>query len=391
MLSVYIHIPFCIQRCSYCDFITYAGRQDLIPQYADAVIAEIRSLGAAHRDEKDTVETVYFGGGTPSLFTPAQVAACLDAIRSGFNLDQDAEITLEANPGTIQPGFFREIRMAGINRLSLGVQSFVPEELNILGRIHTVEDAYTSIEAARSAGFGNLNLDLIFGIPGQTLEGWENNLAQAVKLSPEHLSLYSLTLEQGTPLAMRVQQELIELPDDDLAADMFELAMEYLRSQGYDHYEISNWAASEARESRHNKTYWKNWPYLGIGAGAHGCAGGYRTENVGDIPTYIGRIQDQNNCRPYPFTNANINHIQLDEITSAQETMLLGLRLVREGVSCSAFQERYQQELKGVFDQEINRLFKKQLVEWVPFPDGEHLRLTHRGIMLGNQAFMEFV
>lgn len=391
MLAVYIHIPFCRQRCLYCDFITYAGKQDLIPAYIQALCTEIKSLGLGVGGSKQQVETIYFGGGTPSLLEPAEVETCLGSVQAAFGLDSRAEITLETNPGTVQSGKLKAFRSAGINRLSLGVQSFSDQELYTLGRIHSIEDVYKSVRAARFAGFDNLSLDLIFGIPGQQLVGWQENLRKACELEPEHLSLYSLTLEPGTVLADRVDRGMLEVPDQDASADMFEMCMEYLTQKGYDHYEISNWAVDEARESRHNKTYWKNQPYLGIGAAAHGCACGYRVENVPEIQDYIDRITAGNERLLFPFSQANLKRTALDEKTTMQETMLLGLRLVREGVSCKEFEQRFHQDARTVFSQEIARLLSKNLVEWANFPDGEHLRLTRRGVMLGNQAFMEFV
>ena len=391
VLSVYIHVPFCVRRCLYCDFITYAGQQAWLPAYVEAAIKEIHWLGSSTGKIDEPAQTVYFGGGTPSLLSIRQVEALLAAVDLSFGLMQNAEITLEANPGTLTLDYLRELRATGVNRLSLGVQSFSDAELAQLGRIHTCEEALESIHWARQAGFENLSLDLIFGLPEQSLRAWENNLREVIRIHPEHLSLYNLIVEDGTPLAEQIANKEIPAPDDDVAADMYELTMDFLASAGYEQYEISSWATSPEFESRHNKAYWQMTPYLGVGAAAAGFAENVRTLNTPSIPEYVQRISTQRSALPYPRSAANREYTEVDGFTLMQESMMLGLRLTREGVSNAAFRARYGQDISAAFPEEVHRLLAKGLVEWVDFPDGPHVRLTRRGKMLGNQAFMEFV
>ena len=391
VLSVYIHVPFCVCRCLYCDFITYAGQQAWLPAYVEAAIKEVHLLGSSRAKTDEPAQTVYFGGGTPSLLSIGQVKALLTAVERSFLLAENAEITLEANPGTLTLDYLRELRAIGVNRLSLGVQSFSDAELAQLGRIHTREEALQSILWAKQAGFENLSLDLIFGLPKQSLKAWEYNLQEAIKIHPEHLSLYNLIVEDGTPLAKQIANGEIPAPDDDVAADMYELTMDFLTSAGYEQYEISSWATSPEFESRHNKAYWQMTPYLGVGAAAAGFAENVRTLNTPSIPEYVQRISTQRSALPYPRSAANREYTEVDGFTQMQESMMLGLRLTREGVSDAAFRARYGQEISAAFPEEVHRLLAKGLVEWVDFPDGPHVRLTRRGKMLGNQAFMEFV
>ena len=388
---MYIHVPFCVRRCLYCDFITYDGQQAWLPAYVEAAIKEVHWLGSSRGELNEPAQTVYFGGGTPSLLSIEQIKGLLTAVERSFLLAENAEITLEANPGTLTLDYLRELRATGVNRLSLGVQSFCDAELAQLGRIHTREEALESILWAKRAGFENLSLDLIFGLPKQSLKAWEYNLQEAIKIHPEHLSLYNLIVEDGTPLAEQIAKREIPAPDDDVAADMYELTMDFLKSAGYEQYEISSWATSPEFESRHNKAYWQMTPYLGVGAAAAGFAENVRTLNTPSIPEYVQRISTQRSALPYPRSAANREYTEVDGFTQMQESMMLGLRLTREGVSNAAFRARYGQEISGAFPEEVHRLLAKGLVEWVDFLDGPHVRLTRRGKMLGNQAFMEFV
>lgn len=391
MFSIYFHVPFCLRRCRYCDFITYAGQLDFLPGYVDAAAQEIRQLGLTAGNTAAAADTVYFGGGTPSLMEACQVGKLLEETRRTFGIRPTAEISLEANPGTLNPQKLNALRAVGVNRLSLGVQSFSDSELALLGRIHSRQQAEESIHWVREAGFDQLSLDLISGLPGQTLEAWQETLQTALSFMPEHLSVYSLIVEEGTPLEKQIASGTLPEPDDDLAADMYELTRDLLARAGYTQYEISNWALEESFESRHNKAYWKTTPYLGIGAAAHSFAGGYRTENVPGIQDYIKRVQNWESGLAFPFSPANLNRAKVEPYTQMQESVLLGLRLTREGVTLSEFARRFGQDARQVFAAEIKRLQAKQLVEFAQFPDGEHLRLTQRGVLLGNQAFMEFV
>ena len=386
MTAVYIHFPFCVQRCQYCDFITYANVSHFIPTYLDALKKEMRLVlpGAKSAD------TVYFGGGTPSLLKPEQVSDLLQTMNGLIGINSDAEITLEANPGTLTPEVLRGWRKIGVNRLSLGIQSFLDSDLQVLGRIHSAEQANESIKAAQESGFSNISLDFIFGLPGQTLQNWKQNLDEALTKSIQHLSLYSLIIEPGTPFERDVAAGRLELPDDDLVADMFELAMDFLPKNGFQQYEISSWALGAENESRHNKVYWKNADYFGLGAGAHGKIGDHRVQNVPTIPDYISRIEHAPDEKAV-FSPALAEKTFVDEKTSMQESMLLGLRMTREGISENEFRNRHKVEMREVFQAEIGRILQAGLGQWQLQADGEHLVLTHRGIMLGNQAFQEFV
>ncbi len=391
--SIYIHIPFCHRRCPYCDFNTYAGRTALIPAYVEALCREIASVGKK-QPAPAAIQTVYFGGGTPSLLPPSQTQRILDTLCQHYTLAEDAEITLEANPGSVNRTSLSALRNAGINRLSLGMQSAHADELKWLGRIHTWQETRESVRWARETGFSNLNLDLLYGLPGQSLDRWQATLRQAIALAPEHLSLYALTIEAHTPLGRDLARGQITTPDADLVATMYEWASEYLTTHGYTQYEISNWARP-GFACRHNLTYWRNQPYLGVGAGAHGYAGGYRYANVRRLPAYLRRMASADrDSLPFPFTAATAQHQTITRHTEMEETMILGLRLTGEGVAVDTFQQRFGLTMTDVFGPEIEELLHLGLVEWAQDENTHHsraLRLTKRGRLLGNQAFLRFV
>lgn len=384
MLSVYLHIPFCVRRCAYCDFNTYAGLDEWMPAYIEALKAEM--VGLVADKEKLPVHTVFLGGGTPSLLAVEQVNDILMTVRECFEVHSAVEISMEANPGTVSLEGLSALRKMGVNRLSFGVQSFRAGELALLGRIHTVDDALRAVAWARQAGFDNLNLDLIFGLPEQTLENWQQSVNIALDLQPEHLSLYALTIEEGTPLYGWVERGLVRQPDDDLAADMYEWASERLEAAGYAQYEISNWAR-EGRRCQHNLQYWHNLQYLGFGAGAHSFVQGYRLANLNGIREYIQAVKKEEARRqPFPLSPANLVRTLMDPLTEIRETMMVGLRLTEEGVGRRQFEERFEISLEALFADEISRLEKNGLVEFT-----DRLRLTKRGRLLGNLVFAEFV
>jgi len=435
MYSLYLHIPFCLHRCAYCDFNTYAGQEVLIPAYVDALCNEIRAV-ASSASERLPAHTIFFGGGTPSLLAPKQLEQILRTLHDHFDLS-DPETSLEANPGTVTLASLRDLRRMGFNRISFGIQSAHPDELRQLERIHDFFDVINSVKWARQAGFDNLSLDLIFGLPDQSLDRWQATVKSALGLQPEHLSLYALTLEHGTPFGRWAARGLLPTPDPDLAAEMYEWAGEYLAAQGYIQYEISNWAKDVKRPMskvepaspdlrpfdklragsstfdlqphfvcRHNLQYWRNQPYLGFGAGAHGFAAGMRYSNVLRIKTYIERCHLSLATRhSFPLSSATVNYQTIAPKTEMQETMFTGLRLTREGVSAEVFRKRFGVELQEVFGKEIDELIALGLLEWVrdetsevspglPVRAGktlEVLRLSARGRLLGNQVFMRFV
>ena len=396
--SIYLHVPFCVHRCAYCDFNTYAGQNDLIPAYVNALIREINFVGHQITNPQLPITTIFFGGGTPSLLSGPQVASVMDALRAAFAFSPNLEATLEANPGTVSQSFLADIRAAGLNRLSFGVQSANPDELHMLERAHDFFDVIQSVKWARGAGFDNLNLDLIYGLPEQTLVRWQNTVKRIVDLHPEHISAYALTLEHGTPFGRWSAKGLLPTPSPDLAADMYEWASEYFESAGYVQYEISNWAKvnSEFRIQnsefmcRHNLQYWRGLPYLGLGAGAHGYANGYRYSNFLRIKTYIERLANYQlpiTNYQFPLTPATVNHHRQTPRDDMGEFMMTGLRLTREGISSAEFESRFGARLDEVYGKDIEELTRLGLLE----RQAERLRLTRRGRLLGNQVFMRFV
>jgi oxygen-independent coproporphyrinogen III oxidase len=390
--SLYLHIPFCRKRCSYCDFNTYAGQESWISRYVDALCREI-DLVAASAPEPISVHTIFFGGGTPSLITVPQYQQIFQHLRKNFWVIPEAEISLEANPGTVSPEYLSGLRETAFNRISFGMQSANSEELRLLQRVHNADDAGKAVHWARKAGFNNLNLDLIFGLPGQKLVSWQETVEYALQLGPDHLSLYALTVEPGTLMHNWVTQNKVSAIDDDLAADMYEWSGERLEAAGFKQYEISNWARLDStgilRTCRHNLQYWKNQPYLGFGAGAHGYSKGTRTANVNGIPAFVKRCTE-GQAGGFPVGPALEQAVEVNEQDAMQETMMVGLRLTEEGVSRSAFEQRFGQCLEDVFRKEIRRLLNQGLLEWA-LPEEDHLRLTRRGRLLGNQVFMQFV
>jgi oxygen-independent coproporphyrinogen III oxidase len=392
-ISLYLHIPFCTHRCAYCDFNTYARQEQFIPAYADALTREISFVSrqiSQLSDYPTTIHTVFFGGGTPSLLSPKQFESILRSIHSNFTLTDDAEITIEANPGTCSFAHLLDLHSLGINRLSYGVQSANTEELRMLERAHSVFDVIEAVRAARKAGFRNLNLDLIYGLPEQTLPTWQTTVRRILDLHPEHISAYALTLEHGTPFGRWASKGLLPLPDSDLAADMYEWLSETLESNGYVQYEISNWA-KPGHECRHNLQYWRGLPYLAFGAGAHGYANGYRYSNVLRIKTYIERLDNPNppvSNLQFPLTPVTVNHHKQTLHDDMSEFMMTGLRLTREGVGEAEFRTRFDQSMRETYRNEIESLLRLGLIE---NGVGERIRLTEQGRLLGNQVFIRFV
>jgi putative oxygen-independent coproporphyrinogen III oxidase len=394
-VSLYLHIPFCVHRCAYCDFNTYAGLDHLIPDYVEALRREMDIISRS-AGEKLSLKTIFFGGGTPSLLTIPQLERVLQAINTSFRILPGSEITLEANPGTLSLDYLSNLVLLGVNRLSLGMQSANVRELRLLERQHNFLDVIQAVKWARQAGLDNINLDLIFGLPNQTLEEWGRNLSQAVQLNPDHLSLYALTLEHGTPMEHWVMRGLLSQPDQDAAADMYEYSMDTLGRYGYIQYEISNWAREgqngTARVCLHNLQYWRNLPYIGVGAGAHGYLGGFRVANVLAPGQYIRRYAQEADdlSREFPQTPSTVNMDRIEQKDEIAETMMMGLRLVQEGVPADLFFRRFNRSLEDVFEDQINELIRMGLLEWATGME-KSLRLTPRGRLLGNQVFMRFI
>jgi len=424
--SLYFHIPFCVHRCAYCDFNTYAGQEEMIPAYVEALCQEVKVVSerllATEPFDHLTVGTIFFGGGTPSLLTPSQFDSVFRVIRANFTVTSDAEITMEANPGACSFDDLLALHSLGINRISFGAQSANTEELHMLERAHDFFDVIEAVASARKAGFDNLNLDLIYGLPEQTLRTWQASVKRVLDLHPEHISAYALTLEHGTPFGRWAAKGLLPLPDPDLAAEMYEWTSEVLESTGYVQYEISNWAKTVENQQtkvepstrnlrplppafacRHNLQYWRSLPYIAFGAGAHGYVRGYRYSNVLRIKTYIDRLvshpmdNSPMSNRALPLSPAIVNHHKQTLQDDMSEFMMTGLRLTREGVSADEFHWRFNETLRQVYKKEIEELLKLGLVEWRESSSSggngtsASLRLAPRARLLANQVFVKFV
>lgn len=400
-LGLYIHIPFCEKKCPYCDFNTFARLETIHDAYVEALCLDIRRWGL--RLDRPEIDTLFLGGGTPTLLSESSLEAIMESIRESFALLPTCEITSEANPGSVDVQRFQTLRSLGINRLSLGIQSLQPGELDFLGRVHDREQALRAVEYAREVGFPAVNLDFIFGLPDQSLSQWETTLKEALDLRPEHFSLYSLIVEPRTPLHLWVESGKVDPPDEDEAARHYERAIELLADAGYIHYEVSNWArSSEAKSppstphfaSRHNLIYWRNQEYLGLGPGAHSHLrtpipgfpldetnisfsrrwGGRRT-----VPDYIARINQDEPVEEFCEW--------IDPATAMGETMMLGLRLVLEGVERNRFTEMHGEDPVPYFGETIERFEEWNLLEI----SSSRLRLTPRGLMLANSVSSAFL
>jgi len=379
-VSLYVHIPFCRAKCAYCDFNSYPGLDHLFEKYVHALQTEMRWVS---RGRSLKVKTIYLGGGTPTVLPLAFLGEVLAACHEHFTIAEGTEITVEANPGTVDSSYLAGLLEMGVNRLSLGVQSFHDDELRLLSRLHTAAQAVEAYRLARQVGLGNVNLDLIYGLPRQTSSSWQDTLQKAIHLQPDHLSLYCLTVEEDTPLGQRIAQGKLPVPDPDLAAEMYSLAEEALDKAGCVHYEISNWAQPGC-ECRHNLTYWRNQPYLGLGAGAHSYFKKKRWHNVLSPAEYITLLEAD---RQELLSSIAKEVEEIGETLEMAETMILGLRLVREGVRLADFRERFGRELINAYGDEISEMESAGLLEI----DGERVQLTARGRLLGNEVFQQFL
>jgi len=363
--------------------------EEYLDTYVKSLVKEIE-LFASAVEPATVIHTIYFGGGTPTIMLPCLYAKIIDAITRNFSLAHHCEITTEANPLNLTRGYLNDLRKIGLNRLSLGMQSAEASELELLGRRNSLIDVVQSVEFARRAGLDNINLDLIFGIPGQTLKSFQSSTAQALALEPQHLSVYSLTVEAGTPLQRMLRAGQIPPIDEELSADMYEWVMESLPEKSFQQYEISNWAVNEGLRCRHNLQYWHDQPYLGFGAGAHSYYGHIRWANTNAIPDYIYKLAAASAWKPQQ-PPASVEVIQLNEVDEMAEFMLMGLRLVEEGVTQADFQARFGKNLDEVYNKEIAYLLRNGLLEKGRRAGVENMHLTCRGRMLGNQVFLQFV
>ena len=374
-LELYVHIPFCIRKCQYCDFLSGPSDQRTRDNYVDALCREIRSIS---QKESYEVVSVFIGGGTPSVLSEEQLCRIMDEIRQAFDLSEDAEITMEANPGTVSLEQMKLCRKSSINRISFGLQSTVQQELDMLGRIHTYEEFLQSYQWAREAGFDNINVDLMFAIPGQTCESWKHNLETVAELLPEHISAYSLILEEGTPFG---ESEEIQkkIPDEETDREMYQLTKEVLAENGYERYEISNYAR-KGKECIHNLGYWSGIPYLGFGLGASSYFEGTRFSNEKNLEKY--------QKKPYVPFMMREDYTVLSEKDEIEEFMFLGLRK-RAGISEREFKERFRVGLKDIYGKVIAKYEEMDLLEWTA--DGKMLRLTDAGIDVSDYIFCDFM
>jgi len=374
-ISIYIHIPFCKSKCNYCDFNSFSGIDYLADDYFKALKLEAGKYVDELRDYH--IGTIFFGGGTPSYVNHRYISGFLSFLREAFSIGPDAEISLEANPGTLTFENLKKYVDCGINRLSIGVQACQNELLKTLGRIHTIEEFKENIGLAFRAGFTNINADLIFGIPGQNRSHWLESLRQVVDTGVKHISCYSLTIEEGTPFWEMVNEKKLVPVEDELDRKMYHDALKFLSGRGFEHYEISNFAMPGYR-CRHNLVYWKCNEYIGLGAGAHSYYKNCRYANERDPKRYINLLKSEKD-------HVTERH-DIDRQEAMSEFMIMGLRLI-EGVSEESFRERFGTDLYDVFGDAIERLTGRNLIE----KKGNFIRLTEKGLDLANQAFIEFI
>ncbi len=383
--GVYIHIPFCRQKCFYCDFPSFAGRERYESDYIDALCREITVQGALYRGRWGRPATIYMGGGTPSVLPSALMKKLLKTVQEIFGVSLESghrqsgpfEFTVECNPGTIAPAYLKMLRRYGVNRLSFGVQTFDDVLLKRIGRIHTGAQAREAMELARAAGFRNVSMDLIYGLPDETIEMLQHDLETMISLQPEHISIYGLQLEEGTAFARMKEMGKLSLPDDDTVEAMYDAMTSFLPQHGYARYEISNFA-KPGFESRHNLSYWQDVPYLGLGAAAHSYLEGQRYENVRDIPAYIEGIRLGRSIRreEEPATRR----------IAMEEFAFLALRTA-EGIDKQRFAKKFGVTLEEIYHEAIAKLKGQGLLE----DAGDSVHLTELGMKYGNAAFEAFL
>lgn len=367
-LGVYVHIPFCRAKCYYCDFNSYAGMEDYVSLYCDAVKKEIDRTSVF-----DEVDTIYFGGGTPTVLSVEELISLYEKICEKFSVTTDCEVTIECNPATIDYNGFLRLRKAGFNRLSIGLQSTENEMLKYLGRIHTVEDFSSCLSAARRAGFENISLDLMYGLPNQTLLQWENTLKKAMTYETEHISAYALTIEDRTPFGTMN----LDLPSEEIVRDMYDKMTEILKENGYARYEISNFA-KKGYESRHNTGYWKRKDYVGFGAGAYSCLGGKRYGNIADLKLYCNEVAEGRSVR--------IDEVTLTKEDAMCEFCFLGLRM-EQGIDCLKFKQIFDVEITDVFPKVIENHQKQGTL----IMEGSILRIAEPWFFVSNSILADFV
>lgn len=379
-MGLYVHIPFCVSKCPYCDFVSYGQDQyneEDLEAYLACLLQEAELYRRELRGEELKIETLYIGGGTPTCLSGGQLFALLDSLQKTYCLQTGAEVSVEANPGTLTRDKLLALLSGGCNRLSLGVQSFKERELKTLGRIHTPQEAVDAYRTARKAGFANISIDLMYGLPGQDPDDFLTDLKIAVSLGPEHLSLYQLNIEEGTPFYSLREKGVLPETAEETALLIYETAISYLAKEGYRHYEISNFAL-DGKESRHNQLYWRRQDYLGLGAGASGYLRGVRYANEGSLVAYRAALKRKE--RPVAEEE------RLDRETAMAEFMFLGLRLLA-GVSKKEFLHNFGESINEVYQDTLSSLKQQELLA----ESDDAVYLTAKGLYLANVVFMAFL
>ncbi len=376
-LGIYIHIPFCKRKCYYCDFISYQNKADLIEQYIESICLEIKNWKKSINTNQYNVTTIYIGGGTPSYIEPKHISKILKNLKEFIN--QNIEITIEVNPGTVINSNLEKYKEAGINRLSIGLQETHDELLKTIGRIHTYEEFINTYNWARGVGFKNINIDLMIGLPNQTIQDIKENLEKVIKLKPEHISVYSLILEEGTVLEKQVEKGKLILPDEELERAMYWYVKNTLEKNNFKHYEVSNFA-KEQKESKHNMNCWKQEQYRGFGIAAHSYIDGVRFSNTSNLEKYIENISKSDFAK-----NIKIHERQNEDLMK-KEYMLLGLRKL-EGVSITEFKNKYKENPLFLFKNELKNLVEQKLI----IIGGDRIKLTSKGLDLANLVWEKFV
>ena len=371
--SAYVHIPFCLSKCRYCDFNSHAGLADLHSGYIASLLKDVES---STQRLGQPLRTIYIGGGTPTLLPPQHLRAIIHALTESCGMASECEVTVEANPRTIDSGTLANMRLVGVNRLSIGVQSMDNTALRVLGRAHEAEDAAAALQLARERGFHNVSVDLIYGIPGQSLRDIYDDVEHVILLGPEHVSAYELTVEEGTPLAVDIAEGRLRMPDTEMVSTAYDLVGEALSRAGYEHYEVSSYAKPGFR-SRHNQVYWRNEPHYGFGAGAWGYVDGVRTRRIPDPRGYIEALE------------AGLDPVESTEELRGRallaETLMLGLRML-DGVDLDSLVARGMPDARREFPQQIDKLIQDGLVDLA----GSVLKPSYRGLRVLNDVVLEF-
>ncbi len=372
-LGIYIHIPFCVRKCFYCDFVSYAKKESVQKKYIEALQKEILNWKKSNKDVK--IKTIYIGGGTPSCIDSKFITEILNLI----NIKNAEEITIEVNPGTVNKEKLYDYKNAGINRLSIGLQSTNNELLKKIGRIHNYEQFLETYKMAREVGFNNINVDLMIGLPGQTMDDLKTSLEDIINLNPEHISVYSLILEDETPLKKMIENNILKLPEEDLERQMYWYTKDFLKINGYNHYEISNFA-KQGFYSKHNLDCWEQKEYIGFGISAHSYIDRKRFGNISNLDNYI------KNCIEGGFDKNRIIEEEQDKKDEMKEYMILGLRKIN-GISIQKFENKFNENPIVLFKRELNKLFNEGLI----IIDGDIIRLSNKGLDFANIVWEEFI